>query len=93
MFKTFKTEEFRRAGRFFISEIKNNYRNFSIAIICALAWSGLVVVQPYLIKKVIDDSILPNRPELIITLLSYILLAGYLRAFSIGIRRYVGMEV
>ena len=93
MFKTFKTEEFRRAGRFFISEIKNNYRNFSIAIICALAWSGLVVVQPYLIKKVIDDSILPNRPELIITFLSYILLAGYLRAFSIGIRRYVGMEV
>ena len=93
MFKTFKTEEFRRAGRFFISEIKNNYRNFSIAIICALAWSGLVVVQPYLIKKVIDDSILPNRPELMITLLSYILLAGYVRAFSIGIRRYVGMEV
>ena len=93
MFKTFKTEEFRRAGRFFIGEIKNNYRNFSIAIACALAWSGLVVVQPYLIKKVIDDSILPNRPELIITLLSYILLAGYLRAFSIGIRRYVGMEV
>ena len=32
MFKTFKTEEFRRAGRFYKREIRNNYKYFLIAI-------------------------------------------------------------
>ena len=93
MFKTFKTEEFKRAGRFYRREIKNNYRNFMVAIITALLWSGLVVVQPYLIKRIIDDSIIPNRPALMVTFLSFLLLAGYIKAISIGIRRYFGMQV
>ncbi|RZP25851.1 MAG: ABC transporter ATP-binding protein [Candidatus Actinomarinales bacterium] len=93
MFKTFKTEEFRRAGRFYRQEIKNNYRNFLVAIITALMWSGLVVVQPYLIKRIIDDSIIPNRPALMVTFLSFLLLAGYIKALSIGVRRYFGMQV
>ena len=93
MFETFKTEEFRRAGRFYKKEIRKNYKYFLVAISSALIWSGLVVVQPYLIKKIIDDSIIPNRPALMVTLLSFILLAGYLKAISIGIRRYFGMEV
>lgn len=93
MFKTFKTEEFKRAGRFYRREIKNNYRNFIIAIFTALMWSGLVVVQPYLIKRIIDDSIIPNRPALMVTFLSFLLLAGYIKAISIGIRRYFGMQV
>ena len=93
MFKTFKTEEFKRAGRFYRQEIKNNYRNFLVAIITALMWSGLVVVQPYLIKRIIDDSIIPNRPALMVTFLSFLLLAGYIKALSIGVRRYFGMQV
>ena len=93
MFKTFKTEEFRRAGRFYKREIRNNYKYFLIAMCSALIWSGLVVVQPYLIKKMIDDSIIPNRPALMVTLLSFLLLSGYLKAISIGVRRYFGMEV
>jgi len=93
MFKTFKTEEFKRAGRFYRREINNNYRNFMVAIITALLWSGLVVVQPYLIKRIIDDSIIPNRPALMVTFLSFLLLAGYIKAISIGIRRYFGMQV
>ncbi len=93
MFKTFKTEEFKRAGRFYRREIKNNYRNFTVAIVTALMWSGLVVVQPYLIKRIIDDSIIPNRPALMVTFLSFLLLAGYIKAISIGIRRYFGMQV
>ena len=93
MFKTFKTEEFKRAGRFYRQEIKNNYRNFLVAIFTALMWSGLVVVQPYLIKRIIDDSIIPNRPALMVTFLSFLLLAGYIKALSIGVRRYFGMQV
>jgi len=93
MFKTFKTEEFQRAGRFYKREIINNYKYFLVAISSALVWSGLVVIQPYLIKKIIDDSIIPNRPALMVALLSFVLLAGYLKAVSIGIRRYFGMEV
>ena len=93
MFKTFRTKEFKRAGRFYKEEIKNNYRNFVIAISTALMWSGLVVVQPYFIKRIIDDSIIPNRPALLATFLSFVVLAGYLRALSIGIRRFFGMQV
>ena len=76
MFKTFRTKEFKRAGRFYKEEIKNNYRNFVIAISTALMWSGLVVVQPYFIKRIIDDSIIPNRPALLATFLSFVDLAG-----------------
>ena len=93
MFKTFRTEEFKRAGRFYKQEIKNNYRNFLVAMFTALMWSGLVVVQPYLIKRIIDESIIPNRPALMVTLLSFLLLAGYIKALSIGVRRYFGMQV
>tara|TARA_B100000586_G_scaffold67606_2_gene47074 strand:+ start:338 stop:2095 length:1758 start_codon:yes stop_codon:yes gene_type:complete len=93
MFKTFKTEEFKRAGRFYKEEIKNNYKYFLLAIFSALTWSGLAVVQPYLIKRIIDDSIIPNRPAAMLTLLSFLLLAGYIKAVTIGIRRYFGMEV
>ena len=93
MFKTFRTKEFKRAGRFYKEEIKNNYRNFAIAIFTALMWSGLVVVQPYFIKRIIDDSIIPNRPALLATFISFVVLAGYLRALSIGIRRFFGMQV
>ena len=88
MFKVFKTPEFKKALNFYKVEIIENKRNFIIAL-----WCFLVVVQPYLIKIIIDDGIITGNQRNLIVLLSFMVLAGYSRAISIGTRRYFGMHV
>ena len=59
----------------------------------AVLWCFLVVVQPYLIKIIIDDGIVTGNQRNLIVLISFMVLAGYSRAISIGTRRYFGMHV
>ena len=93
MFKVFKTPEFKKALNFYKAEVKENKRNFIIAMSSAVLWCFLVVVQPYLIKIIIDDGIVTGNQRNLIVLISFMVLAGYSRAISIGTRRYFGMHV
>ena len=93
MFKVFKTPEFNKALNFYKAEIIDNKRNFIIAMSSAVLWCFLVVVQPYLIKIIIDEGIVTGNQRILIILISFMVLAGYSRAISIGTRRYFGMHV
>ena len=93
MFKVFKTPEFKKALNFYKAEIIENKRNFIIAISSAVLWCFLVVIQPYLIKVIIDEGIVTGNQRNLIILISFMILAGYSRAISIGTRRYFGMHV
>ena len=93
MFKVFKTPEFKKAISFFIEGIKENKKSFFISNASALLWCFLVILQPYLIKRIIDDGIVANNERSVIVFISFMVLAGYTRAMSIGIRRYFSMDV
>ena len=93
MFKVFKTPEFKKALNFYKAEIIENKRNFIIAMSSAVLWCFLVVIQPYLIKIIIDEGIVTGNQRNLIVLISFMVLAGYSRAISIGTRRYFGMHV
>jgi ATP-binding cassette subfamily B protein len=59
----------------------------------AVIWCFLIVIQPYIIKRIIDDAIVLENRQMLIVLISFMLIAGYLRASTIGIRRYFSMHV
>ena len=93
MFKVFKTPEFKKALGFYTESIKDNKKNFIISMASATAWVFLVIVQPYLIKRIIDDGIVSGNQRILVVLISFMVIAGYVRAISIGTRRYYGMHV
>ena len=93
MFKVFKTPEFKKAISFFIEGIKENKKSFFISNASALLWCFLVILQPYLIKRIIDDGIVADNERSVIVFIYFMVLAGYTRAMSIGIRRYFSMDV
>jgi len=93
MFKVFKTPEFKKAIAFFVEGIKENKKSFYISNTSALLWCFLVIVQPYLIKRIIDDGIVADNQRAIIVFISFMVIAGYIRAVSIGTRRYFSMDV
>jgi len=93
MFKVFKTPEFKKAVNFYKDGIKENKRSFIISMGSAVVWCFLIVIQPYIIKRIIDDAIILENRQMLIILISFMLLAGYLRASTIGIRRYFSMHV
>ena len=93
MFKVFKTPEFKKAISFFVEGIKENKKSFYISNISALIWCFLVIIQPYLIKRIIDDGIVAENQRAVIVFISFMVIAGYTRAVSIGTRRYFSMDV
>ena len=93
MFKVFKTPEFRKAISFFVEGIKENKKSFYISNSSALLWCFLVIIQPYLIKRIIDDGIVAENQRALIVFISFMVIAGYTRAISIGTRRYFSMDV
>ena len=93
MFKVFKTPEFKKAIAFFIEGIKENKKSFFISNSSALLWCFLVIIQPYLIKRIIDDGIVAENQRAVIVFISFMVIAGYTRAISIGTRRYFSMDV
>ena len=93
MFKVFKTPEFKKAIAFFVEGIKENKKSFFISNSSALLWCFLVIIQPYLIKRIIDDGIVAENQRAVIVFISFMVIAGYTRAISIGTRRYFSMDV
>ena len=93
MFNVFKTPEFRKAIAFFVEGIKENKKSFFISNASALLWCFLVIIQPYLIKRIIDDGIVADNQRAVIVFISFMVIAGYTRAISIGTRRYFSMDV
>ena len=93
MFKVFKTPEFKKAIAFFVEGIKENKKSFFISNSSALLWCFLVIIQPYLIKRIIDDGIVAENQRAVIIFISFMVIAGYTRAISIGTRRYFSMDV
>ena len=93
MFKVFKTPEFKKAVNFYKDGIKENRKSFLISMGSAVVWCFLIVIQPYIIKRIIDDAIVLENRQMLIILISFMLIAGYLRASTIGIRRYFSMHV
>ena len=93
MFDVFKTAEFKRALKFYIEEVKNNSKHFLISMCSAVIWCFLVVLHPYFIKRIVDDGIVANNQQTIVVFISFLIVIGYIRAASIGIRRYFSMSV
>ena len=93
MFDVFKTPEFKKALRFYIEEVKNNRKHFLISMFSAIIWCFLVILHPYLIKRIVDDGIVASNQQVIIVFLSFLIAIGYIRAASIGVRRYFSMSV
>ena len=59
----------------------------------AIIWCFLVILHPYLIKRIVDDGIVASDQQVIIVFLSFLIAIGYVRAASIGVRRYFSMSV
>ena len=93
MFDVFKTPEFKKALKFYIEEVKNNRKHFLISMFSAIIWCFLVILHPYLIKRIVDDGIVASNQQVIIVFLSFLIAIGYVRAASIGVRRYFSMSV
>ena len=93
MFKVFRTPEFKKALSFYVEGIKGNKKHFYISMSSAVLWCFLVVLHPYIIKRVVDDGILTGNTRILVVLLSSLIVIGYTRAISIGTRRYYGMSV
>ena len=93
MFNVFKTPEFKKALKFYKEGIAENKRSFVLSMLSAVVWCFLIVIQPYIIKRIIDDGIVGQNSQILIVLISFMLIIGYIRATTIGIRRYYSMHV
>ena len=51
------------------------------------------MLHPYFIKRIVDDGIVANNQQTIVVFISFLIVIGYIRAASIGIRRYFSMSV
>ena len=92
MFNVFKTPEFKKALKFYKEGIAENKRSFVLSMLSAVVWCFLIVIQPYIIKRIIDDGIVGQNSQILIVLISFMLIIGYIRATTIGIRRYYSMH-
>ena len=93
MFNVFKTPEFKKALKFYKEGVKENKRSFIISMLSAVVWCFLIVIQPYLIKRIIDEGIIEQNRQILIILISFMLIIGYIRAATIGVRRFYSMHV
>ena len=93
MFNVFKTPEFKKALKFYKEGLAENKRSFVVSMLSAVIWCFLIVIQPYIIKRIIDDGIVGQNSQILIVLISFMLIIGYIRATTIGIRRYYSMHV
>lgn len=93
MFNVFKTPEFKKALSFYKEGVKENKRSFLVSMLSAVVWCFLIVIQPYIIKRIIDDGIVGQNQQILIVLISFMLIIGYTRAATIGVRRFYSMDV
>jgi len=64
-----------------------------ISILAALVWMAVTVVNPYLQKLVVDHAIEEGQRNLLVPLVLILLLAGLMRAVSIGWRRWYAFKL
>ena len=57
MFNVFRTPEFKKALSFYKEGVLENKRSFLVSMLSAVVWCFLIVIQPYLIKRIIDEGI------------------------------------
>ena len=93
MFNVFKTPEFKKALTFYKEGVKENKRSFIVSMLSAVVWCFLIVIQPYIIKRIIDEGIVGQNQQILIALISFMLIIGYIRATTIGVRRFYSMHV
>ncbi|MDC3231068.1 ABC transporter ATP-binding protein/permease [Acidimicrobiia bacterium] len=93
MFNVFKTPEFKKALSFYKQGVKENKRSFIVSMFSAVVWCFLIVIQPYIIKRIIDEGIVEQNQQILIVLISFMLIIGYIRATTIGVRRFYSMHV
>ncbi|MDA9173274.1 ABC transporter ATP-binding protein/permease [Acidimicrobiia bacterium] len=93
MFNVFKTPEFKKALSFYKQGVKENKRSFIVSMLSAVVWCFLIVIQPYIIKRIIDEGIVEQNQQILIVLISFMLIIGYIRATTIGVRRFYSMHV
>ena len=93
MFNVFKTPEFKKALSFYKEGVKENKRSFIVSMLSAVVWCFLIVIQPYIIKRIIDEGIVGQNQQILIVLISFMLIIGYIRATTIGVRRFYSMHV
>ncbi len=93
MFNVFKTPEFKKALSFYKEGVKENKRSFIVSMLSAVVWCFLIVIQPYIIKRIIDEGIVGQNQQILIVLISFMLIIGYVRATTIGVRRFYSMHV
>jgi ATP-binding cassette subfamily B protein len=62
-------------------------------MLSAVVWCFLIVIQPYIIKRIIDEGIVGQNQQILIVLISFMLIIGYIRATTIGVRRFYSMHV
>ena len=63
MFNVFKTPEFKKALTFYKEGVKENKRSFIVSMLSAVVWCFLIVVQPYIIKRIIDEGIVEQNQQ------------------------------
>ena len=74
--------------RLIVSGIRRYPRLTVIAIMGALTWMVVTIINPYLQKLVVDNAIEGNQPNLLVPLVLMVLLVGLMRASSIAWRRW-----
>ena len=59
-----------KPAKSFVQEVKNNRKHFLISMSSAVIWCFLVVLHPYLIKRIVDDGIVANNRQIIVVFIS-----------------------
>lgn len=76
-----------------MSRTLGQYRRLTVlSIIGALLWMSMTVAVPFVNKRVIDEAITPNRPDLLWPLVSILIAAGLLKALGIAGRRFFAFQ-
>lgn len=64
-----------------------------LSIVGALIWMAMVITIPYLVGRVIDEILTGHGMSAVWPLLVLILIAGFVQAIGISMRRYFGFKV
>ena len=65
----------------------------AVSIVGALIWMAMVITMPYLVGRIIDEILTGQGMSAVWPLLVLILIAGFVQAIGISVRRYFGFKV
>jgi len=65
----------------------------ALSIVGALIWMAMVITMPYLVGRIIDEILTGQGMSAVWPLLVLILIAGFVQAIGISVRRYFGFKV